>query len=352
MSVKTKFVNRSSLAIHTPVEDKEATLSDELQLEIDKTYDLPIDFIKSDSNQPRKKFDEDAMGKLVESIQEKGVLQNIGVRKDGDAYLIIYGERRWRAAKILGLKTVPVKFKGELSEAEVREISLIENIHRENLTPIEEARAYKGLMDLHGYTQEQLAHKLSRDQSTISRILNLLTLPENIINKINEDTDTHYTKRMLGELTKVKDPEKQQEIFQSISDGGIQKGDDIKRVRNKPASQNRTPIDILLRDITNVHTRLEKINLPIYGHNEKESVSASIKRLYNLAEFQTIGKSKGSAIEKYRASIASVTDQLNNAVFDDIPAADRQQLADELESFMTTIASVRQLLLNPANLSE
>ena len=131
--------------------------------------------------QSRKNFDEETIRELAKSIQEKGILQPLLVHRISESqFELIAGERRWRAAKIAGLKQVPVIIKESSEDVELLEIGLIENIQRENLNDIEEARAYKKLIEKYKYTQEELAEIIGKKRSTIANSLRLLILPENI----------------------------------------------------------------------------------------------------------------------------------------------------------------------------
>lgn len=146
------------------------------------TYTVPIEQIAPGQFQPRKRFDDEEMSSLVESVRAKGILQPILVRRDplhADAYEIIAGERRWRAAQRAQLHDVPVIVR-EFSDEEVLEIALIENLQRENLSPIEEANAYQRLMDEFDHTQEVLAKAVGRSRSSVANTLRLLTLPESV----------------------------------------------------------------------------------------------------------------------------------------------------------------------------
>jgi ParB family chromosome partitioning protein len=139
----------------------------------------PIDAIFPHPDQPRRRFDPQKMAELVQTVREKGVLSPVMVRSHGDGYQLISGERRWRAAKLAGLQQIPALVR-EVSDREGLELSLIENIQREDLTPMEEARAYQALLGLHGGTQEELAQRLGKDRSTIANALRLLKLPPEI----------------------------------------------------------------------------------------------------------------------------------------------------------------------------
>ncbi|HZH28715.1 MAG TPA: ParB/RepB/Spo0J family partition protein [Azospirillaceae bacterium] len=139
---------------------------------------LPIEFLQPGKYQPRRRFDEAAVASLAESVRERGVLQPLLVRKLGpDRYEIIAGERRWRASQMAGLHEVPVLVR-ELDDRQALEVALVENVQREDLTPIEEAEGYKRLMDEFDHTQEELARTVGKSRSHIANMLRLLALPD------------------------------------------------------------------------------------------------------------------------------------------------------------------------------
>ncbi len=146
---------------------------------------LPIDQVHPGKFQPRRRFDEEALTALVESVRERGILQPLLVRKDPSAtpghtsYEIIAGERRWRAAQLAGLHEVPVLVR-TLTDREALEIALIENIQRADLTPLEEAEGYKRLMDEFSHTQEDLARSVGKSRSHVANMLRLLALPDEV----------------------------------------------------------------------------------------------------------------------------------------------------------------------------
>lgn len=142
--------------------------------------EIDVDSIFANPNQPRKVFDETALKELSASIAKHGVIMPIIVNKSGDRYMIIAGERRFRASKIAGLKTVPVIVK-TYNERQIKEISLIENLQREDLNPIEAANAMRSLMDDYGLTQEELADRIGKSRPAIANTLRLLTLSGEVI---------------------------------------------------------------------------------------------------------------------------------------------------------------------------
>ncbi|MER2561458.1 MAG: ParB/RepB/Spo0J family partition protein [Myxococcaceae bacterium] len=160
---------------------------------------LPIDQIHADRANPRKTFDEAELEELAASLKQQGVLQPVLVRRDAKGgYRLIAGERRWRAAQRAGLREVPVIIR-EASDAEAYELALVENIQRADLNPLEEAEAYKRLVDERRMTQEQVADRVGKDRSSITNALRLLTLPNEVKQLLLEgDLDMGHARAILG----------------------------------------------------------------------------------------------------------------------------------------------------------
>lgn len=175
---------------------------------------VKITKVEPNREQPRKKFDEDALLELAESLKQYGILQPLLVQKRDDYYEIIAGERRWRAAKLAGLKEVPVIVK-ELSDQEIMEISLIENIQREDLNPIEEAHAYKRLLTEFNLKQDEVAERVSKSRSAITNSMRLLKLCDKVQQMI---IDEKLTMGHVRPLIGIEDPEEQYAIAQKIFD--------------------------------------------------------------------------------------------------------------------------------------
>ncbi len=160
--------------------------------------EIPVDLIDPGSQQPRTRFDEEALERLAVSIKEHGVVQPILVRRRGERYELVAGERRWRAAQKAGLPSIPVVVK-EVADHDLLEIALTENIQREDLNPIEEAQAYQKLIESVGLTQEALANRFGRDRSYITNYLRLLRLPEDIQRLVEEGRlSTGHARTVLG----------------------------------------------------------------------------------------------------------------------------------------------------------
>ena len=170
--------------------------------------EIPLDEIRSNPYQPRVIFDSEALEELANSIKEHGVIQPIIVKKGIKGFELVAGERRTRAAKLAGLKNIPAIIK-EFNDVEMMEIALIENIERENLNPIEEAKAYENILKINNITQEELAHKFSRSRSYITNMLGLLTLPDMVIKLVESKELSMGHARALS---KLEDPKKIEEL--------------------------------------------------------------------------------------------------------------------------------------------
>lgn len=163
--------------------------------------EIPLSDIFAHSEQPRKYFDEEALSELADSISQVGVLQPILVVKKDSRYMIVSGERRYRAATKAGLKSIPA-VEMSLSDEKIDEIAIIENIQREDLSPLEEARAYQALMRRYGYTQEQVSEKVGKKRSTVTNALRLLKLPEEVLTGLEEGKISAGHARALAGLKK------------------------------------------------------------------------------------------------------------------------------------------------------
>ncbi|HOQ76685.1 MAG TPA: ParB/RepB/Spo0J family partition protein [Thermoclostridium sp.] len=183
----------------------------------DSVLEVKINDVEPNADQPRKVFDQERLQALAESIKEHGVVQPIIVRQDGSRYVIVAGERRWRAAKLAGLKTIPVVVK-ELSSRQVMEIALIENLQREDLNPIEEAEAYQKLMDEYSMTQEEVAKLVGKSRAAIANSVRLLSLAKEIQEML---VDGRLTSGHARTLVTIEDPIKQKELAEIIAKKGL-----------------------------------------------------------------------------------------------------------------------------------
>ena len=197
-----------------------------------------INLIEPNPNQPRKKFDEDALGELAESIKLHGLIQPILVQKKDKMYQIIAGERRWRACRLAKLKEVPVIVK-ELSENEQYEVALIENIQREDLNDIEEAMAYKALIEEFNLKQDEVAERVSKSRTAITNSLRLLKLDKRVQDMIVDDKlTTGHARAMLA----ITDLDKQYEFAEKAFDEKMSVRDverEVKKLINEKSSDKK-----------------------------------------------------------------------------------------------------------------
>ena len=204
---------------------------------------VKITMVEPNRKQPRKNFDEDALLELSDSIKQFGVIQPIVVQDRKDHYEIIAGERRWRAAKLAGIKEVPVIIKN-YTEREIVEISLIENIQREDLNPIEEAQAYKRLLTEFNLKQDEVAERVSKSRTAVTNSMRLLKLSEEVQQMvINDMLSTGHARALLA----IENPEEQYMLAQKVFDEKLSVRDVEKLVKNihKPAKVKK-PDNIVL----------------------------------------------------------------------------------------------------------
>ncbi len=243
---------------------------------------ININAVDVNPNQPRTDFEDDVLDELSESIKEFGIIQPLIVKRvDKDRYELIAGERRLRAATRAGLETVPVIVR-EADEQQSALIALIENVQRENLSFLEEARAYKKLMEVHGLTQTMIAQKVGKKQSTISNKLRLLSLPDDIQKVI---TENKLTERHARALLKVEDEEMRHYIIERI----------IKNNLNVTQSEKLIN-DILSKQENSRHggERIHFINYRLYVNTVKKAFATIFESEKNAQFFQ---EDKGDMVE-------------------------------------------------------
>ncbi|HHV84003.1 ParB/RepB/Spo0J family partition protein [Tepidanaerobacter syntrophicus] len=217
---------------------------------IETIQEINIDEIVVNNKQPRKDFDEEKLEELAASMEQHGVLQPVILRKIGRGYELVAGERRWRAAAKAGIKKIPAVVK-ELSDGDVLEIALIENLQREDLNPIEEASAYKQLMDEFGLTQEELAKRVGKSRSQIANTLRLLNLEEEILKFIFEGKLTAGHARAL---LSIEDKKLRYGLAKKISNEGLsvrqaeQLAQNLLQKKEKKSSR-QTTINPIMSDI-------------------------------------------------------------------------------------------------------
>lgn len=200
--------------------------------------EIPLADIRSNPYQPRVVFDDNLLEELASSIKEHGVIQPIIVKKSIKGYELVAGERRTRAARLAGLKTIPAIIK-DFNDVEMMEIALIENIERENLNPIEEARGYENIIKINNITQEELAHKFSKSRSYITNMLGLLNLPESTIKLVEKKELSMGHARALS---KLEDENKINELaFRIVREGlSVRDTEKLINLENIPKKHNIT----------------------------------------------------------------------------------------------------------------
>ena len=191
--------------------------------------------VRPSSRQPRRRFDEDGINELAESIREHGIVTPLLVRKIGDKFELIAGERRWRAAKLAGLSEVPVLLK-EFSDQETQEIALIDNLQRENLNAIEEAQAYYSLIDEFGLKQEEVARRVAKSRSAVTNALRLLKLDKSVQEMV---ADGRLAMGHARALLSLEDPEKQRSAAEQTVAAGLSVRDTERLVKRLTAAPRR-----------------------------------------------------------------------------------------------------------------
>ena len=222
---------------------------------------VPINKIEPNKEQPRKNFNEDALLELSESIKQMGIIQPIVVQDRDTFYEIIAGERRWRAAKQAGLKKVPVIIK-HYTEQEIVEISLIENIQREDLNPIEEAFAYKRLLTEFNLKQDEVAERVSKSRTAVTNSMRLLKLDERVQQMVIDDMiQTGHARALLG----IDDAEKQYAMAQKVFDEKLSVRETEKLVKKSQKEKEEVEKAKIDKQLEIVYQDLEEKMKQILG---------------------------------------------------------------------------------------
>ncbi|MBL8113596.1 MAG: ParB/RepB/Spo0J family partition protein [Acidobacteria bacterium] len=180
--------------------------------------ELDLDLLDANRRQPRRRFDDDAIQELASSIKESGILQPVLVTRDGDRYRILAGERRARAARLAGLTKIPVLVREGLSDRDHLLLALVENVQRKDLTPLEEAEAYRSLKEEFGLTQDEVAERVGKDRATVANAIRLLKLPPEVRRLVESGALTAGHARTLLPLPSAAD---QEALAQEIADKGL-----------------------------------------------------------------------------------------------------------------------------------
>ncbi|MCR5330672.1 MAG: ParB/RepB/Spo0J family partition protein [Lachnospiraceae bacterium] len=244
---------------------------------------ININQIDPNRKQPRTHFDEEKLEELAESIKEHGIIEPLVVKKSGNRYQIIAGERRWRAARKANLKEIPVVI-GEYTDREIMEVALIENIQREDLNPIEEAKAYKSLIDEHGLRQEEVAERVSKKRVTITNSLRLLKLDERVQNML---IDGRLTGGHARALLAVEDNERQFALAEKVAEEKLSVREVEKLIRDLENEKNG-------KKRKNVK---DEKNLADYKEFEKKLIALTGSKV----EVKVSGENKGKIIIPYNS---------------------------------------------------
>lgn len=300
MAVKRGLGKGLDSLIPNKVEEEKKTSEKKVTDHKEVTEEGPVTMVnitkvEPNREQPRKNFDEDALEELAESIKQFGLLQPILVQDRKTYYEIIAGERRWRASKKAGLKEVPVIIRN-YSEQEIVEISLIENIQREDLNPIEEALAYKRLLTEFNLKQDEVAERVSKSRTAVTNSMRLLKLCDNVQQMIIDDMiSTGHARALIT----IEDPEQQYALAQQIFDEKLSVRDVEKLVKNlnKPAKVKKQTVtdkslEAVYQDIEeNLKQKLStkvsitpkgngagKLEIEFYSHEDLEKIMDLLSR--------------------------------------------------------------------------
>ncbi|MGM0417593.1 MAG: ParB/RepB/Spo0J family partition protein [Thermodesulfobacteriota bacterium] len=282
------------------IPDSEA-VSDSGYEEDEDFINCPVDKLKKNPFQPRVKFSEEEIDELASSLKTYGVLQPVLVRnspEDKDMYQIIAGERRVRAAKKAGIEEIPVLIR-DINDEQMLQISIVENIQRENLNPVEESKAYKKLMDDFGYTQEDLSQTVGKSRSAVANKLRLLTLPENITDALADKMISGgHARALLG----AKDELIQNKVFYEILDKriSVRETENLIKRLNEGDIKLKTKPDIPPEfknmaatlsgaigtkvKILNKKNNTGKIEINFRNKEELERIFADLKKTYNESD--------------------------------------------------------------------
>ena len=234
---------------------------------------VAVDLVQPNPYQPRQHFDPEKLAELAQSIRDKGVLQPILVRRTqtGEIFLVA-GERRLRAAKLAGLDKIPAV----VTQGHPAEIALIENLQREDLSPLEEAEALARMAAEFNYTQEQLATLLGKAKSTISEALSLNRLPETIKEEVRRAE--LYPRRLLVEIAKQESEERMVALFNQVKTAGL-KSDQLRRLTRPQVINKRPPLAILLEKVQALANHLERLEVTRLSPEEKLTLLSSLQAL-------------------------------------------------------------------------
>lgn len=270
-----------------PAEVKEKVVEKVEKVVVNEPKEIDIGLIDRNPDQPRKIFEETALQELADSIKNHGVIQPIIVKENEGRYVIIAGERRWRASRLAGIKTIPCVVKN-YTEREISEIAIIENLQREDLNPIESAKAIKNLINQYDLTQDEVADKIGKSRPAVANTLRLLALPDNIISLVENNKITAGHARAL---LAVEDSAKQKEIALSIieNDLTVRDVENLIKSLNKPVVEKFVKVQSLeLKDFSEQIKRVLSTKVEIKGDDNKGKIVINyyskddLNRIYDI----------------------------------------------------------------------
>ena len=274
MSTVKKGLGRGLGALLSAYEEESSHGADEKLIRNDISNsggvtEIEIKEIKANPNQPRKNFDQEALKELAASIKTHGVIQPILLNKNSDGYIIIAGERRFRAAKLAGLDTIPAVVKN-YTERQIKEVAIIENLQREDLNPIEEAKAIKQLMEEYHLTQETVADRIGKSRSNIANSLRLLTLYPEVVDMVEEGKLSAGHARCLVVVSNVND---QLKLAKAAENGKMSVRDLERAVKElltpKAPTRPKEQQSIELKELINNMQRVFSTKVSAIGNDNK-----------------------------------------------------------------------------------
>lgn len=255
--------------------------------------ELNIVDVEPNKNQPRRAFDKEKLDELADSISKNGVIQPINVVKNGDRYMIVTGERRWRASKQAGLKVIPAIIR-EYDEPKIMEIALIENLQREDLNPVEEAKGYQALVDTYSLTQEQISERVGKSRSSVANSMRLLNLPDKVLDMLEKNRiSSGHAKVLLS----VGSKSEQAEIAELISDKQMSVRETENYIKSRTKVKKAAPkisseVRMIIKETETVFSKSlgtkvkikdsngkGKIEISYFSHDEFDRLSEILKNL-------------------------------------------------------------------------
>lgn len=287
------FADYNDFEIKEPEKKEKSEVVKEVVKEVIKTTETPteieISLIDRNEEQPRKTFNEKALNELASSIKVHGIIQPLVLQKTGERYMIIAGERRFRAAKIAGLKTVPAVIRN-FTDREIREISIIENLQREDLNPIESAKAIKELMDRYNLKQETIADRIGKSRPAVANTLRLLTLDERVIEMIRTGKLSASHARTLVVL---EDKNAQFELAKLASESKISVHELEKAVKKYLKPSIKQEVKEQSNELKSFILKMQNVfstKVSVLGNDKKGRIyidyynADDLQRIYNLIE--------------------------------------------------------------------